>query len=132
MYHLVNAIQDYPEFLPHCADSKIISANDDEIKASLTLEWSGIQKTFTTCNRLQKNKMIEVRLEEGPFKHLEGFWRFEALNDNACKVIFDLEFEIAGRMLSIVFGPIFQQVMTKLVDAFIARANDVYGHQDED
>lgn len=127
MYALVNAIEDYPKFLPHCADSKILSANEDEIKASLTLEWNGIQKSFSTSNRLQKNKMIEVRLDHGPFKHLEGFWRFEALNDGACKVIFDLEFEISGMMLGVIFGPIFQQIMLKLVDAFVERAKEVYG-----
>lgn len=127
MYALVNQIEDYPKFLPHCGAAEIISANEDEIKASLTLEWSGIQKSFSTCNRLQKDKMIEVRLEEGPFKHLEGFWRFEPLADDACKIIFDLEFEIAGMILSAMFGPIFQQIMMKLVDAFVERAKVIYG-----
>lgn len=131
MYALVNAIADYPQFLPHCSASNVLSENEDEIKASLTLEWSGIQKSFTTCNRLQKNKMIEVRLEEGPFKHLEGFWRFEPLEgndaDNGCKIIFDLEFEIAGMILSAMFGPVFQQIMLKLMDAFVERAKVIYG-----
>lgn len=127
MYALVNDIKAYPLFVPHCCDSEILSANEDEIKASLTLEWNGIKKSFSTCNRLQKDKMIEVRLEEGPFKHLEGFWRFEPLSDEACKIIFDLEFEIAGVLLSAIFGPIFQQIMVKLVDAFVVRAKEVYG-----
>src|SRR6056297_2020137 len=107
MYALVNDIKTYPEFLPNCSGSEIISENEDEIKASLTLEWNGVKKSFSTRNRLQKDKMIEVRLEEGPFKHLEGYWRFEALSNDACKVIFDLEFEIAGALLSAVFGPVF-------------------------
>jgi len=126
MYALVNNIEAYPEFLPHCSASEILSANEDEIKASLTLEWGGVKKSFSTCNRLQKDKMIEVRLEEGPFKHLEGYWRFESLSDEACKIIFDLEFEIAGAIFSAMFGPIFQQIMAKLVDAFVERAKTIY------
>lgn len=130
MYALVNDINAYPEFLPNCSASEILSANDDEIKASLTLEWNGVKKSFSTCNRLQKDKMIEVRLEEGPFKHLEGFWRFDALSEDACKIIFDLEFEIAGALLSAVFGPVFQQIMVKLVDAFVERAKVIYAEDD--
>ncbi len=132
MYALVNDIKSYPEFLPYCSSSELISVNEDEIKASLTLEWNGIKKSFSTSNRLQKNKMIEVQLHEGPFKHLQGYWRFDPLSSEACKITFDLEFEIAGALLSAMFGPVFQQIMSKLVDAFVQRANDIYGENHVD
>ena len=66
MYALINDVKSYPEFLPHCEDSAILSEDEDEMRAKLILAWKGMQKSFTTCNRLQKDKMIEVRLEEGP------------------------------------------------------------------
>jgi ribosome-associated toxin RatA of RatAB toxin-antitoxin module len=71
--------------------------------------------------------MIEVRLEEGPFQHLQGFWRFDALGDDGCKVLLDLEFEFASRVLRMVVGPVFNQVANSLVDSFQKRAVDVYG-----
>lgn len=127
MFELVNDIAKYPEFLPWCKASQILEQTEDTICASLTLVKGGIQKTFTTCNHTQKDKMIEVRLLNGPFHHLEGFWQFEALADSSCRIIFNLEFEFSNKLLSLAFGPVFQQVTQTLVDAFSQRAEQVYG-----
>lgn len=126
MYQLVNAIADYPQFLPWCKASTIISASEDEIRANLLLARGGLEKSFTTCNRLQKNKMIEIRLLDGPFHHLEGFWQFEAV-EQGCHITLNLEFEFAGKLLSLAFGPVFNQVANSLVEAFSRRAQELYG-----
>jgi ribosome-associated toxin RatA of RatAB toxin-antitoxin module len=127
MFALVDGIERYPEFLPWCRAARVLSRSDDEVRATLSLSKGGVEKSFTTCNRNQKNKMIEVRLEEGPFQHLQGFWRFDALGDDGCKVLLDLEFEFASRVLRMVVGPVFNQVANSLVDSFQKRAVDVYG-----
>jgi len=127
MFALVNGIETYPEFLPWCRNTEVLSRSDDEVRATIELSKGGVEKAFTTCNRNQKNKMIEMRLVEGPFKRLEGFWRFDALGDEGCKVSFDLEFEFASRMLDMVVGPVFGQIANSLVDSFHRRAVEVYG-----
>ncbi|MDT8404829.1 type II toxin-antitoxin system RatA family toxin [Sulfuriflexus sp.] len=127
MFALVNDIPAYPDFLPWCGDSEILASNEDEIRAKVQLSRSGIKKSFTTLNRLQKDKMIEMRLVEGPFQHLEGFWRFEPLNDTACKVMFDIEFEFSSKILALTVGPVFSQITSTLVDAFTKRAVEIYG-----
>jgi ribosome-associated toxin RatA of RatAB toxin-antitoxin module len=73
--------------------------------------------------------MIEIRLVEGPFKRLQGFWRFDPLGDSGCKVSLDIEFEFASRMLSLVVGPVFNQIANSLVDSFQKRALEVYGRR---
>ncbi len=127
MYALVDEIEHYPAFLPWCSRSTILSRDENEVKAELTLEKGGIEKSFTTLNRIQKNKMIEVRLVEGPFKQLEGFWRFEALDEQSCKVTLDLEFEFSNFLIGMALGPVFTQVTNSLVDAFCQRAAELYG-----
>lgn len=127
MFDLVDDVVAYPEFLPWCSNSTVLSRSDDEVRASLELSKGMLKKSFTTCNRIQKNKMIEIRLEEGPFHHLEGFWRFEALGDEACKVSYDMEFEFSGKLLSLTMGPVFSQIAESLVDSFCQRAKDIYG-----
>ncbi|MBB71026.1 MAG: ubiquinone-binding protein [Legionellales bacterium] len=127
MYNLVNDIPSYPEFLPWCESSEILSATDDEIRATLVLSKGGLQKAFTTCNRLQKDKMIEVRLVSGPFHHLEGFWRFENIDGGGSKVSLDMEFEFSNRILSMMLGPIFNQIANSFVEVFSERAKVVYG-----
>lgn len=127
MFVLVNDIESYPKFLPWCSNTEVHSRTEDEIRASLTLAWKGMQKSFTTLNRLQQDKMIELRLVDGPFHHLEGFWRFETHNETGCKICLDMEFEFAGKLISMMFGPVFSQIANSLVDAFSKRAHELYG-----
>jgi ribosome-associated toxin RatA of RatAB toxin-antitoxin module len=126
MYQLVNTIEEYPHFIPWCYETKVHSRDEDEIRATLHFEGGGFRKSFTTCNRLQKNKMIEIRLINGPFKHLEGFWRFEPQEPNFSLVKLDLEFEFTNKLLALAFGGVFNQVANSLVDAFSKRAEEVY------
>lgn len=125
MYHLVNDIERYADFLPYFSSSEIHHRDEDEIQATLSISAAGMSKSFTTNNRLQTNKMIEMRLVDGPFSHFEGFWRFDETPEG-CSISFDLEFDFAGRMLSMLLGPIFEQVTDNLVDAFCDRAEKIY------
>lgn len=127
MYALVDDIETYPRFLPWCRSAKEWSRGEDEVKASIELQRGGVHKTFTTLNRLQKGKMIEMRLVEGPFHHLEGFWRFESLGPGASRVSLDLEYEFSSPLLRLAIGPVFSQIANTLVDAFCERATELYG-----
>lgn len=127
MFALVSDIEAYPEFLPWCRSARVTWRGVDELKASIEMAKGSLQKAFTTHNRHQHNKMIEMRLVEGPFKRLEGFWRFDPLGEQACKVSLDLEFEFASRMLGMMIGPMFGQIANTLVDSFQQRAVQVYG-----
>jgi ribosome-associated toxin RatA of RatAB toxin-antitoxin module len=125
MYQLVNRVEEYPEFIPYCSDTIVHHRDEDEVQASIVIAAGGMTKSFTTRNRLQHAKMIEIRLVDGPFNHLEGFWRFDPEGDGTL-VSFDLEFEFAGRMLSMLLGPVFEQITNKMVDAFCERADKLY------
>jgi ribosome-associated toxin RatA of RatAB toxin-antitoxin module len=127
MYALVDDIEQYQQFLPWCKSSKILSRTADEVRATLVLAAGGLQKSFTTCNRLQQNKMIEITLVHGPFRQLEGFWLFHEEGQSACTVQLDLEFEFSSKILSMAFAPVFHQVANTLVDAFAKRAQVLYG-----
>lgn len=126
MFALVDDIESYPQFLPWCASTDILSRNDDEVRARIELAKGSLRKSFSTCNRIQPGKMIEMRLIEGPFRRLEGFWRFDVLEGQASKVSLDLEFEFSNKLVALAVGPVFNQVANTLVDSFVARANAVY------
>ncbi len=127
MFQLVNTIEEYSKFIPWCKHSEVHSRTEDEVSATLTFARGSMEKSFSTQNRLQHNKMIEMRLLNGPFKHLEGFWRFEPLSEKTCQVKLDLDFEFSNKLWSLAFGPVFIQVANTLVDAFCKRADEVYG-----
>lgn len=126
MFTLVNDVEKYPEFVPWCSGCEILKREGDEIHARMTISKGSLQKSFSTINRIQSNRMIEIRLLEGPFEHLEGFWRFEEIGSNQTKIMFDLEFELMGGVLNFMIGPIFQQIAGSFVDAFVERAQKIY------
>ena len=126
LFHLVSDVEHYPAFLPNCVKSDVHYRDADRVQATLVIGSGSMSKSFTTSNRLQTNKMIEIRLVAGPFNHLEGFWRFDKVEEG-CKVSFDLEFEFAGGMLSsMILGPLFEQITDKMVDSFCDRAKAIY------
>lgn len=127
MYKLVDDITAYSEFLPWCGGSQELSRNQDEVRASVAIAYSGLNKSFTTRNLMQSNKMIEMTLIDGPFKHLHGFWRFDSLGDDACKVRLDLEYEFSSKLVGLALGPVFGKIANTLVDSFCQRADVVYG-----
>lgn len=127
MYCLVDDISQYAQFLPWCRMAVEHERSADEVKASIEIAKGAVNKRFTTLNRLQVNKTIEMRLVDGPFRHLHGFWRFDELSPGKCKVSLDLDFEFSSKLLSLAVGPVFNQVANTLVDSFVERAKKVYG-----
>ncbi len=129
MFLLVDDIGAYESFLPWCKSSRVLSRSDEEVKATIELSKGGIEKSFTTSNRALKNCRIDMKLVDGPFKRLDGFWQFDPLGSEGCKVSLNLDFEFSSRILSLAVGPIFRQIADSLVDAFHARAVEVYGRR---
>lgn len=129
MYALVSDIEAYPEFLPWCRSTQVLSRSEDEVRAVIEMVKGRVHKSFSTINRMQHHKMIDIRLLEGPFRRLEGYWRFDPLRANASKVSLDMEFEFASPLLRIAVEPVFKQIANSLVDAFCKRAVDLYGRR---
>ncbi len=127
MFDLVADIPAYPQFLPWCGGARIVSAQGDEVIAAIDIAYGNVHKTFSTRNLMQRHKMLEMQLIEGPFSHLQGFWRFDALDEEACKISLDLQFEVANKLAGLVLTPVFSNIANQLVDSFHRRAIDLYG-----
>ena len=127
MFKLVDDIEAYSEFLPWCGKATEISRDDKNVEASLFISHSGLNKEFTTQNKNTAFEKIEIHLVNGPFKNLDGVWLFEPLGERACKVSLNLEFEFSSKIISITLGPVFSKIANSLVDAFIKRADNIYG-----
>ncbi len=127
MHDLVADVDNYQHFLPWCGGSQVLNQTDNEVTGQVEIQHMGLNKTFTTLNRMDKDKLIEMQLVDGPFKQLHGYWRFDALDENGCKISLDLEFEFSNKIMSVAFGSIFSQIANSMVDAFCKRAIDIYG-----
>lgn len=126
MYNLVDDINSYPQFIPNCADAKREQTAENTVAGSLLISSVGISKWFTTKNELTANKEIKMQLLNGPFKHLNGVWTFTELDEFACKVELELDFEFSSKMIELAFGGLFKNVITNMVSAFTQRAKHIY------
>lgn len=127
MYGLVDDIERYPEFLPWCREAVVLERWDREVEARLTLSRGGVTRSFTTRNRMEPGRLIDITLVDGPFRHLEGEWRFEPLREDASRVSLDMHFDFSNHLISAVVGPVFHQIANSLVDAFTRRARQIHG-----
>ena len=127
MFDLVDDVQRYPEFLPWCGAASVIPVDERKVRASVTISYHGVRQSFTTENDRIPPRQIEMRLVEGPFRTLDGCWRFTALNEQACKIEFSLHYEFSSKLLEKLVGPVFGYIANSLVEAFLRRAEQVYG-----
>lgn len=127
MFDLVDAVEHYPEFLPWCSGTRVLVQDAQRTRATVSINYYGVKQQFTTENAKVPPSEIGIRLIEGPFRALDGCWRFRALNDKACKIEFVLHYEFSGRLLEKLVGPVFGYIANTLVEAFIQRARQIYG-----
>ncbi len=127
MYALVADVEKYPGFLPWCRDAHIREPGEDSVEASLEIGRGPIRKTFTTRNVMTRDSRIDIKLIDGPFKHLQGCWQFVTLDGAGCRIVLDLEFELSNAVLRRTLGPLFSEFANTMVDAFCRRAKELYG-----
>ena len=127
MYKLVNDIEAYPEFLPWCTDATISNRSNSQLVATVSISVGKIKKIFTTKNTMQPDLSISMNLIKGPFKILNGEWNFQDNSSGGSTVLLEMKFEFKNKLLKYTFGAAFKKITDSLVDAFIERANDIYG-----
>jgi ribosome-associated toxin RatA of RatAB toxin-antitoxin module len=127
MFALVDAVEDYPKFLPWCGGTSILERNERITRATIIIDYHGIRQSFTTENSKMPPSQMLIRLVEGPFRSLDGNWLFTGLGGHGCKVELGLRYEFASRILEKMVGPVFNHIADTLVDAFAKRAEQVHG-----
>lgn len=126
MFNLVDRVEDYPKFLPWCGGSSVLDLTGTTVHATVQIDYHHLKQSFTTENVRTPPHHIAMKLQNGPFKQLDGSWRFIPLNATACKIEFRLHYEFSNKMLEKLVGPVFNYIANSFVDAFIHRAEKVY------
>lgn len=126
MFLLVDDVLKYPEFLPWCGGVDLIEQNDHLTTATLHISYHGLRQKFTTENTKVFPDSMSIQLIDGPFKHLDGTWKFIPLNDEACKIEFSLNYEFSNQFLEKIIAPVFSHIANTFVDGFVIRADKIY------
>lgn len=127
MFELVDRVEDYPSFLPWCGGTQLHERTAQVTKATLHISYHGIKSQFSTENSKEAPTLMNIRLTDGPFRHLDGSWRFVPLGTTACKIEFRLHYEFSSKLLEKVVGPVFNHIANTFVESFVKRAEKIYG-----
>lgn len=130
MFSLVSQVAEYPKFLPWCDRATVVSEDDQGMTAQVGISFGGIRQTFTTRNEHDAGQRIGMHLVDGPFSKLDGEWNFIPVGDaaqRACRVELKLRYGFDNAALAALVGPVFDKIAGSLVDAFVKRAEQVYG-----
>jgi ribosome-associated toxin RatA of RatAB toxin-antitoxin module len=130
MYVLVTDVAQYPQFLPWCDHARVVDEHPDGMTAEVGISFGGVRQTFTTRNAHTPPNRVDLKLVKGPFSRLDGQWNFHPLGDGsqrACKVELSLNYGFDNATLGKLVGPVFDKIAANMVDAFVKRAQQVYG-----
>lgn len=125
MFDLIEAVEHYPAFLPWCAGATVLVRDESVVVANVRVDYHGLRLAFTTRNPKQRPEHMAITLEQGPFRRFEGNWRLHPLAPSACKVEFSLWYEFDGAIARTLAGPVFARIADTMIDAFVARADNV-------
>lgn len=132
MFDLVADIGRYPEFLPWVQGMRVGPAraqNDGKsvLVADMIVGFRMIREKFTSRVTLDRPRTLHVEYLDGPMKHLFNDWTFRDAPGGGCEIDFAVDFEFRNRAFEALAGMFFTQAFEKMVGAFVARAEALYG-----
>lgn len=127
LFDLVADVERYPQFLPWCVAARVKERRDNVIVAELVIGFKMVRERYTSRITLNRPDKIDVAYEEGPFKYLQNHWLFLPSEDGGCEIDFYVDFEFKSRMLQRLIGVLFNEAVGRMVGAFEARAEALYG-----
>ena len=128
MFDLVADVARYDEFLPWVVGTRVKSDSETELVADLLVGFKALREKFTSKVIKHRPDRIEVIYLDGPMRDLDNIWRFKDLPDGAgCEIEFSVEFTFRNRIFEALAGQYFDRAFRKMVGAFEARADELYG-----
>lgn len=123
MFNLVDSVEDYPDFLPWCGGTEVLTKTNKVTKASIKINYRGVKQTFTTENNKNAPEKMIIKLINGPFKELSGEWRFLELDKDACRIELELHYQFSNIILEKLISPVFNIIANTFIDNFVKEAN---------
>ena len=122
IFKLINNVDKYSDFLPWCSSSVILSDSGSEMTAEIQITGKPIMWKFKTKNSYTVNEIIKIKLVDGPFKNLDGYWKFNKIDKYNTNVSLFLEYEFDSKIIELSLKPIFSSIMSSILDSFISEA----------
>ena len=125
LFDIVIDIESYPEYIPWCTRMVINERKGSEIYADMYVQYKFIlaQKFGSYVKFNSNNLTIETQYIEGPLKDLTTNWKFEVINSNKSKIIFNVNFEFKNFIHQKVAETFYTLIENKMINSFKERAD---------
>lgn len=127
MFDLVADVARYPEFLPWVVATRIRSDSETEMVADMLVGFKSLREKFTSRVAKDRPREIKVHYVDGPLRDLDNSWTFRPLGGGGCEVEFCVDFTFRNAVFEALAGQYFDRAFRKMVGAFEARADELYG-----
>ncbi len=127
MFDLVADVARYGEFLPWVSAVRIRSNTDHEMMADLIVGFKGLRENFTSRVVKSRPTTIQVDYIDGPLKFLRNEWHFSDHPAGGCNIDFSVDFAFKSKIFEALAGQVFERALNKMTDAFVTRAESLYG-----
>ncbi|WP_427966847.1 type II toxin-antitoxin system RatA family toxin [Altererythrobacter sp.] len=128
MFDLVADVGRYAEFLPWVVATRIRSDSESEMIADMVVGFKSLREKFTSKVHKHRPGLIDVHYVDGPLRDLDNKWEFTPAPDGGCEVDFTVEFTFKSRVFEAMAGQYFDRAFRRMVQAFEARAAELYGN----
>jgi ribosome-associated toxin RatA of RatAB toxin-antitoxin module len=115
IYSIIANINNYPDFLPFCDSSTILSTTEDVITAKIDFNFYSHKVSITTENKNIKNESIEMRLMDGPFNSFNALWLFSKNSSHSTNIKYSMEYQASNPITAILI----KKNMNLFIDLFI-------------
>ena len=126
MFDLVADVGRYQEFLPWVVGTRVRSDSATEMVADMLVGFNALREKFTSRVEKQRAERINVHYLDGPLRDLDNTWLFRA-TETGCEVDFAVSFTFRNAVFEALAGQYFDRAFRKMVGAFEARADQLYG-----
>lgn len=127
MFDLVADIASYPAFLPWISAMRVRSRTDTEAVADMIVGFKGLRESFTSRVKMERPASVRVDYVDGPLKHLTNDWRFRPDDKGGVLIDFEVDFAFKSKLFEMLAGQMFDKALRKMIGAFEARAEALYG-----
>ncbi len=128
MFDLVADVKRYGEFLPWVIATRVRSDSETEMVADMVVGFKSLRESFTSRVAKDRPREIAVHYVDGPLSDLDNVWTFRPIDENSCEIDFSVDFQFRNKVFQALAGQYFDRAFRKMVEAFEARAEKLYGN----
>jgi len=126
VFDLVADVERYPEFVPGWSEARIHRREGNVAYVEQIVRFGPLRGGFDTRATISRPDHIRIAANGGLFRRMSIDWSF-APREDGCGVRFELEYELASKIVERLSGPVIDEAFSKVAAAFEARARSIYG-----